>query len=162
MARDDTAITKALDEVFHQATMRHVMNELRRPEDFERANSIVKAAAEQRQTLEQDFQATFDQRFEAERQRLLETSTHLDLNHPAPSGMPRNTGYGIDQTARRNVVLAHEVDLQRADAQANRALHAVMDQARAREARQGDAARDFTQATDRRQTPDRRRPSRDQ
>ena len=156
MSDDDTAITKALDEVFHQATMDYVMNQLRRPEDYSRVHQITEKAAAERTALEKEFQESFEARVEAERARLLDQTVKLKLDHPAPAGMPRNTEYSIEQTARRNVLLAHEGDLQRVDWTTNQALSDLMHQVRSRDARQGDAVREFSQATERRKGPDRR------
>lgn len=160
MPQDDSAFTKELDRVFQQASMTYVMSQLRKPDDFTRAHAIIQAAQMDRDSLEKEFQTTFDDRVVSERARLLEDTTHKTLDHPAPPDMPHNTEYTIEQTARRNVLLSHEADLQQVDRNTNRALEDLMSQTRAREARQGHAMRDFNQATDRRVTYDRRDPTR--
>ena len=156
MTQDETAIVKALDEVFHQATMEYVMGQLRRPEDFTRVREITQQAAAERAALEKEFQDNFAERVEAERIRLLEATKGRPFNHPAPPGMPRNTSYSIEQTARRNVLLSHEGDLQRVDWATNRAISDLMHQVRSRDARHGDAMRDFNEVNDRRSGEDRR------
>ena len=153
-------LTNALQMTFDEAVMRHEARSLKEGQHWEQAREIMERGEGERAALEDIYLREYDSRVETVRKRLVDDAGKPDLNHPAPYGRDKFDSETLTRQAHREVRSNHDADLQQSlDAQRTE-LDGLQEKARQTDRPQGKARDDFTQASDRRQGPDRRAPSR--
>ena len=137
-----------LQKTFHKTSMQYAQNTLRTGPDWAEADDIMKRRTKERDDLKTDFDANYDTRVEAERQRLSTTSDKLTVEHPAPKGAVPNKDAATTRQAKLNVENNHEGDLQRSRNGQQQEVDQLMDRAQSRNQQQGVAQEAFTRAND--------------
>jgi len=145
-----------LQKTFHQTVMQHAQNVLRTGPDWAEADEIMKRRKQERDELKTSFDAEYEQRVDAERDRLLNAPDKLDLDHPAPKDVVPDKNADLARQAKQNVNNDHQRNLQNSRDGQQQEIDHLMARAQSRNQQQGVARDAFTRANDR-PAPERRR-----
>lgn len=145
-----------LKKTFHETVMQHAQNTLTTGSDWAEADEIMKRRDQERGDLNTTYDAEYDMRVTAERQRLLDAPDKLTLDHPAPKGVLPDKEAAISLQAEQNVRNNHQHDLQRSRDGQQQEVDQLMERAQSRNQQQGVARDAFNRANDP-TVPERRR-----
>ncbi len=159
-----SAIIGELQVVFSEAIRKHAHEVVKDPDDWQQIQEIDQKADQALEECQKRFDREAENRIEIEYMRLAEEAGP-SMEIKGPDGAP--AGETIEQRAHRNVLNAHQGDLNAIETERTNALFTVLETARARsdpglELVQGRAQDAFDQVSDRRKGPDRRGPTRTQ
>lgn len=129
--------------------MQHAQNVLRTGPDWAEADEIFKRRKAERDDLKTIFDAEYDQRVDAERDRLLNAPEKLTLEHPTPRGVVQDKDADLTRQARENVENNHQRDLQASRDGQQQEIDQLMARAQSRNQQQGVARDAFARAHDR-------------
>jgi aconitase A len=145
-----------LQKTFHETVMQHAQNVLRTGPDWAEADEIFKRRDAEQDKLKTNFDAEYDQRVTAERERLQNAPDKLTLDHPAPKGVVLDKDAALTQQAQQNVINSHESDLQSSRDGQQQEMDQLMERVQSRNQQQGVARDAFTRSNDP-SAPERRR-----
>ena len=152
----DKTISHQLDRMFQEASQSHVRKLLKTDQDHADFEAIRLGAAGKLSELNRLYEEEYLDRVETMRQRLYDEAAQVHLNHPAPSGIPTNSGETIEQRAHRLVQSAHKADQDSTLDEAQQALEELWDRVQQRDQAQGISKSAFTRAGERRSGLERR------
>mgnify|MGYP005820221201 CR=1 FL=1 len=148
-------ITQQLNEMFQTASLNHVYKILS-PLDMLALADIDRSAAEKCDHLNALYDEEYNDRVNAECQKLYSETAQVSFDHPAPPGVSTTDTDTITLQAHRRVRLAHDADLQRVADNATREIEDLLERAEKRNQMDGVSKEDFTNASERRSGHDRR------
>lgn len=155
-------ITKELKKTFAKAVMQHEAKSLKRAEEWKQARNITERGEAERRSFDNKYFSEYDTRIEVVRKRLINEAGKPKLNHPNPGRRDKFDREAIERQAHREVQLDHKRVLQQSLDKQGRKMNELQGKARKHNLRQqhkGKAKEQFTKASDRRKSPDRRAPS---
>jgi len=158
----DRTITQQLEETFQQATQSYVRSLLKSDRDLAEYETIMRAAEDKRDDLNRRYDDEYEARVEEARARLYDEAAQVSLDHPAPSGAHANRHAAINEAAQKQVLLAHQADLDQTRHEAQLAFEDLLVRVRERDQLRGMSTEAFGHATERRSGEDRRIPKQSQ
>lgn len=156
-----SSITQALADTFHEAIEQSAHRVIQDPNDWQTFQETQQVYDQKADDCRQHFDEQFDDLVSEEAIRLAQLGQSFEIK--GPDGAP--AGETLEQRAQRNVVNAHQAELNQIQQARTNALLSVLENARTQEAdglvlHHGKAHEAFNEVSDRRKAPDRRRPSR--
>ena len=145
---------------WEMAEMLHEAQKLRRPEDWQKADELIKLGKAEREQMQEKYELEYDTRHEMKRQQIIDDAGRKKFDHPTPFGRDKFDSDAIDRQAHREVQHDHQNDLQASRDNEKQEMENLQETARKRDEKEGILKDDFEKSKDRRQQEDRRGPTR--